>query len=165
MRYAQIRTTDISNGPGVGVALFTQGCPFHCPGCHNQSTWSFEGGKEFGVQEVETLCHLIEPDWITRFSLLGGEPFLPQNAKDLSHLLQCLKQHKPDINIWAWTGYELENMPAKAYSVLQWVDVLIDGPFIQEQKDFNLKYKGSENQRVIDVPKTLKENQVVLYQV
>lgn len=173
MRYAQIRKMDISNGEGIGVSLFTQGCMFCCPGCHNSEIWNFDGGKEFTKEDEDLIINLLKPSYISRFSCLGGEPLIPQNIHELNSLFSKIKQTYFTKKIWVWTGYEFEDILAIAYgrkedshfswsesdkralrNVLANIDVLVDGPFIQEQKDLTLKWKGSANQRVIDMNRT-----------
>lgn len=155
MRYAQIRSTDISNGLGIGVSLFVQGCPIQCPGCHNESIWSFDEGREYTVKTEDKIIKLLKPDYITRFSILGGEPLLPQNFTDLYNLVSRIKKEEPNVIIWLWTGYKINDIieqykytpKEKMLSMLlYYIDYIIDGPFIQEQKDFSLKFRGSINQ-------------------
>lgn len=157
MRYAQIRKMDISNGEGIGVSLFTQGCPIRCPGCHNSSIWDFDGGKEFTKETIEEIVKLLKPEYVTRFSVLGGEPLLPQNYEPLLNLCHLIKCHYfGKVSIWLWTGYTLEEIFEKEEQdktnnlslLLGQIDYLIDGPFVQEQKDITLKWRGSKNQRV-----------------
>lgn len=164
MRYAQIRKMDISNGEGCGVSLFTQGCPIRCKGCHNSSIWDFDGGKEFSFGTLQTIINLIDArPYIKRFSILGGEPLLPQNYRDLYNLCTEIKFARPDIKIWLWSGYTFEEIWQYAqedtsnylFALLRIVDVLVDGPFIAEQRDITLKWRGSKNQRVIDLKSTL----------
>lgn len=173
MRYAQIRKMDISNGPGVGVALFTQGCSLHCPNCHNSSIWDFNGGKEFTAEEIEKILKLLKPDYITRFSILGGEPLESCNLFKLSVLINLIKSSYPDIKIWCYTGYTYESLLQKNQQsqmkylsyIFDNIDVLVDGPFIEEQKDISLKFKGSSNQRIIDLKETKKQGQIVLLKI
>lgn len=169
MRYASIRSLDVSNGLGVGVALFTQGCPFHCPGCFNPETWDFNSGKEFTKETKNGIIELIKRPYIDRFSILGGEPLVPQNRFELACLIQNIKNKRPDIKIWIYTGYLLENLLKEDSQYLQNIlyntDVLVDGPFIQELKDISLPFCGSRNQRIIDLPKTLAKEEVVLFKV
>lgn len=179
MRYADIYKCDCINGLGWGVSLFTQGCDKHCPGCFNPETWDFDGGKEFTKETEKTILQLLDQPHITRFSLLGGEPLAKQNRKELSQLLLNIKGKYPQIKIWLWTGYTWEqlmktyDMPEEEFNkdivaqrlcvILSLVDVLIDGPFIQEQKDITLKWRGSYNQRVIDVQQSFMQNKIILY--
>lgn len=163
MRYAQIRSMDISNGEGIGISLFTQGCPIRCPECHNSSIWDFNGGTEFTKETEQEIIKLLKPNYITRFSILGGEALLPQNYRDLYNLCTEIKFARPDIKIWLWSGYTFEEIWQHAqedttnylFALLGIVDVLVDGPFIAEQRDITLKWRGSKNQRVIDLKSTL----------
>lgn len=140
-------------------------------GCHNKSIWNFDGGQEWTDKEQSLVLDLVKPDYIKRVSCLGGEPMLPQNLQALSSLLFKVKRQKPSIKTWLWSGYTWEQLQQK-YSknqdfqtILQNLDYLIDGPFIQEQKDLTLKWRGSANQRVIDVPQTLRQNKLVILDV
>lgn len=148
MRYAQIRKMDISNGEGIGVSLFVQGCPHHCRGCFNQETWDFNGGKEFTPQIEDGLFNILESkkDYLSYFSILGGEPLAPQNIDKVQDILKKVKKKFP-FKTYVWTGYRLENIENK--EILKYIDVLIDGPFIEAQRDITLKLRGSSNQRVL----------------
>lgn len=148
MRYAQIRKMDISNGEGIGVSLFVQGCPHHCKGCFNQETWNFDGGKEFTPQIEDGLFNILESkkDYLSYFSILGGEPLAPQNIDKVQDILKKVKKKFP-FKTYVWTGYRLENIENK--EILKYIDVLIDGPFIEAQRDITLKLRGSSNQRVL----------------
>ena len=149
MRYAQIRPIDVTNGEGVGVSLFVQGCPHHCRGCFNQETWNFHGGKDFTPAIEEKIFEILEEkkEYLSFFSILGGEPLAPQNIKEVKKILQKVKQQYPQLKTYVWTGYLFENISDKA--ALNNIDVLIDGPFIEEQKDITLKLRGSKNQRIL----------------
>lgn len=169
MRYASIRSMDISNGEGIGVSLFTQGCVFRCPGCFNPETWDFKGGLDFNEQARASLFKVIEPSYIERFSLLGGEPLVPQNHFEIACLIESIRAKRPDIKIWIYTGYILEKLlenpgPYLTY-ILRNIDVLVDGQFIQEQKDITLPFCGSRNQRIINMRKTLEEQEIVLLDI
>ncbi|MBS5619884.1 anaerobic ribonucleoside-triphosphate reductase activating protein [Eubacterium sp.] len=181
MRYAQIRSMDISNGEGVGVSLFVQGCPFHCKNCFNSETWDFNGGKEWTEETKNKFMELIDRPYIRRVSILGGEPLHENNLSEVLSLVKEIREKFPDKTIWLYTGYSIEdivNFNTKPYSVVQqyfdidnfirnailiYVDVLVDGEYIDEQKDLTLKFRGSKNQKVIDVKETLKQEKVVLY--
>lgn len=173
MRYAQIRKMDISNGLGVGVALFTQGCSLHCLNCHNSSIWDFNGGKEFTAEEIEKILKLLKPDYVTRFSILGGEPLESCNLLKLSILVGLVKSYYPNIKIWCYTGYIYEDLLQKDQQdqmrflsyIFDNIDVLVDGPFIEEQKDISLKFRGSANQRVIDLKETKKQGRIILLKI
>ena len=169
MRYAQIRKMDISDGPGIRVALYTQGCPIHCEGCHNQSTWDFNGGKEFNQEHMKLILDLCNKDYIVGLSILGGEPLVSSNFPDLASLVEQFKIRYPNKTIWLWTGFDFINL-LKTYGENNWfhiivenLDVIVDGKFKEDLKDPHLKYRGSSNQRVIDVKETFKKHKVVLY--
>ena len=159
MRYASIRDMDISNGNGIGVALFTQGCHFHCKNCFNKSTWDFDGGKEFTKETCDKFMKLVNRPFIKRVSILGGEPLAKESVDDVCNVLKQIK----DKQIWVYTGYTFETV--KNLEVMKYIDYLVDGQYIDELRDLKLKFKGSSNQRIIDVQKSLKENKVVLYEV
>ena len=164
MRYADIHKMNISDGPGIGVSLYVQGCALHCPGCFNEGTWDFDGGKEYTNDTMDTILDLLKPEWMTRLSILGGEPLCPANYKELIKLTYLAREEnkdKPDFKVWMWTGRTYENLMAEINSepdrkhphplelVLKGVDYLVDGPFIQDKKDLTLKWRGSSNQRII----------------
>lgn len=164
MRYASIRKMDIINGEGIGVSLFVQGCPFHCEGCFNKITWDFNGGKEFTKEIEEDFIKLSKSSHVNFISILGGEPLV--QGKELYHLLEKIKNENPNKPIFLWTGYKIENIPKNDISwdiVKNFVDVLIDGEFQKDKRNLNLKLRGSTNQRVIDVKKTLDKGEIVLY--
>lgn len=174
MRFAQIRKSDISNGLGYGISLFTQGCNFHCPGCHNYEQWNLNDGEEYTTAQEQLIIKLAQPEYVKRFSVLGGEPLMTRNLKELLILFEKLKESKPDIKIWIYTGntYEelqerIKNNPEDYYldPILKIADVLVDGKFIQEQKDLTLNFRGSRNQRVIDLRQTAKIGSVVLLDI
>lgn len=165
MRYAKIKLNDIVNGEGITLSLFTQGCPHHCKGCFNQETWDFDGGKEFKEEDKESILMLLDANGIKRnFSVLGGEPFAKQNFDGVIELCEYIKKHKPETKIYCWSGYTIEQL-FKMYDKEKFkiIDVLIDGRFQIDKKDITLKLRGSSNQRVIDIQKTLKENKIVNY--
>ena len=147
MRYASIRDFDISNGENIGVSLFVQGCHFHCKNCFNQSTWDFNGGKEFTIETMRHLIKLMERPYIKRFTLLGGEPLAPENIKTSKEILRVIKETYPNKQVWLFTGYIYEDIPDK--SILDYVDVVVDGPYKHELRDLSLAFRGSSNQRVI----------------
>lgn len=179
MNYSQIRSMDISNGEGVGIALFVQGCHFHCPSCFNQDTWDFNGGKEWTEKTKETFVKLADKPYIKRVSFLGGECLANENLEGVYDVIKDVKELFPDKKIWMYTGYTWESIfnsivtsefdPKKIESIglrqeiVKMVDVLIDGRYIHEQKDMNLKFRGSKNQRVIDVKESLKQGKIILY--
>ena len=162
MRYASIRRLDISNGEGLGVTLFTQGCPFHCKNCFNPETHDFDGGKEYTIDTKNAIVSLINRAQIKRFSILGGEPLIERNKEDRIDLCSSIKEIRPDIKIWVYTGNIFENVKDDWYELLyNYVDVLVDGPYIDSKRDLRLKFRGSSNQSVIDVRKSIFEGKVV----
>ena len=176
MRYASIRSLDISNGEGVGVSLFVQGCPFHCKNCFNSETWDFNGGKEWTKETKNKFMELIDRPYIKRVSFLGGECLAEQNLDEVLKLIQEIRISFPEKTIWLYTGYKFEdffftpiwkaseiNNNNKRREIISNIDVLVDGEYIDEQKDLTLKWRGSKNQRVIDVKQSLAQNKVVLY--
>lgn len=198
MRYASMRNLDISNGEGVGVSLFVQGCPFHCFGCFNSDTWDFNGGKEWTEKTKDKFIKLIDRPYIKRISFLGGECLAEQNLDEILSLIKLIRNSFPEKTIWLYTGYHVFiNYPEshrqhkvilstrpnastniiyndelffkkkeedrKRSEIIFNVDVLVDGEYIDEQKDLSLKWRGSKNQRVIDVKQSLAQNKMVLY--
>lgn len=167
MRYAGIIEDDFNNGVGVGVTLFVQGCPHHCVGCHNPETWNFEGGKQWENKGKSKLLEMIKKPYITRLTISGGEPLYYEDKDNIVCLLRLIgevKKVRPDIKIWLYTGYVFEEMVFTQKMIIEYVDVLVDGKFKQELKDLSLAFKGSSNQRVIDMNKTRKEHKIVLYE-
>lgn len=183
MRYASIRDLDISNGEGVGVALFVQGCHRHCYNCFNQETWDFKGGKEWTDETKDDFLKLVNRPYIKRVSILGGEPLTYENLPDVYDIIKSIKTHFPDKMIWLYTGYTLRCGTDKqgdlvgdfanadvgwdngllSNHILRTCNVIVDGEYIDDLRDFNLKWRGSSNQRVIDVQQTIKEKKIVLY--
>ena len=164
MKYAKIRKMDISNGEGVRVSLFVQGCSFHCKNCFNQETWDFNGGKEFTTAEIQKIIELADKDYIAGLSILGGEPLHNNNVDEVCHIVATFKEKFPNKDIWLWTGFKFEDAikDSKRKLILCNIDVLIDGQFEEDKKDITLKWRGSSNQRVIDCKKSLAENKVIL---
>lgn len=162
MRYSKIRKMDISNGPGVRVSIFMQGCTFNCKNCFNPETHSFDGGNEFTEETIKRVLNLCSNENIVGLSILGGEPLHPKNIDGTTALAKRFKEKYPNKTIWVWTGFLFENL--KDSEVMKYIDVLIDGQYIDELHSPLLKWKGSSNQRVIDVQKTLKENKIILYE-
>ena len=152
MRYNTIRQLDIANGPGCRVSLFIQGCAFNCPGCFNTMARDFKGGKEFTDQTMQLLLELAEPSHISGLSLLGGEPLHPQNRQAALEVARKFKEKYPDKTVWLWTGFLWEDIAEDLIG--SGVDVVVDGQFVEERKDLRLKYRGSDNQRVIAVNKS-----------
>ena len=163
MRYAKIRKMDISNGPGVRISIFFQGCSFHCKGCFNSETWDFNGGMEFGDEQINTILELANSDYITGLSILGGEPMHPKNIEASTKLAKSFKEKYPNKTIWAWSGYLFDEY-LKDKEIVKYLDVLVDGQFVEEKKNPTLKWRGSSNQRVIDVKKSLKKSDIILYE-
>ncbi len=161
MRYNLVRKMDISNGPGVRVSVFMQGCAFHCKNCFNPETWDFKGGKEFTDKTIDEVLKLCDKDYIKGLSILGGEPMNPTNIEGTTKLAKAFKKEYPNKNVWVWSGYNFEK-DLKDKEALKYVDVLVDGQYKDELHSPVLKWKGSSNQRVIDVQKSLKENKTVL---
>lgn len=162
MRYNKIRKMDISNGPGVRVSVFMQGCAFHCKNCFNPETWDFKQGKEFTDEIIDTVLELASKDFIVGLSILGGEPMHPNNIEGTTKLAKLFKEKYPNKTIWCWSGF-LFDRDLKDKEVMKYIDVLVDGQYQDELHDFRLKWCGSSNQRVIDVQKSLKENKTVLF--
>lgn len=162
MKYNKIRKMDISNGPGVRVSVFMQGCTFNCKNCFNPETHDFNVGKEFTDETIEHILNLCDRDYIEGLSILGGEPMHPINIFGTTKLAKEFKKRFPNKTVWAWTGF-LFDRDLQGKEVLKYLDVLVDGQFVDELKDFNLKWCGSSNQRVIDVQKSLKNGKIVEY--
>ena len=160
MKYNVIRKMDISNGPGVRVSVFMQGCDFHCKNCFNPETWSFDDGKEITQETIDGVMNLCSENYIKGLSILGGEPMHPKNIEATTKLAKEFKEKYPNKNLWIWTGYSFDK-DLKDKEVLKYVDVLVDGRYVDELHDPTLKWRGSSNQRVIDVQKSLKNNDIV----
>ena len=161
MRYNLIRKMDIADGPGVRVSIFMQGCQFHCKNCFNPETWNFEGGKEFNDNTINKVLELCNKDEVKGLSILGGEPMHPNNIEGTTKLAKAFKEKYPDKDIWVWSGFRFDE-DLKDKEVLNYIDVLVDGTYKDELHNPTLKWKGSSNQRVIDVQKSLKNNEIVL---
>lgn len=168
MNYATIKNCDIANGPGVRVSLFVSGCTHHCPGCFNQVAWDFDYGAPFTEETIQTILSMLRPDYIRGLTLLGGEPFEPQNQPAIVELLRRIKAELPAKSIWAFSGYLYEDIVSgklgDTQEYLRYLDVLVDGPFVQAKKNLSLRFRGSENQRLIDIPKTLTAGTVTLWE-
>ena len=163
MRYNKIRKMDISDGPGVRVSIFMQGCTFHCKNCFNPETWDFKLGKEFTDETINRILELADKEYIRGLSILGGEPMHPVNIEGTTKLAKAFKEKYPDKDIWVWSGF-LFDKDLKDKEVLNYIDVLVDGQYKDELHDFRLKYCGSTNQRVIDVKKSLKNNKIIMFE-
>lgn len=171
MNYATVKTHDIANGPGVRVSLYVSGCTHHCKGCFNPETWDFNYGQPFDEAVQEKIIKALEPSYIKGFSLLGGEPFEPQNSAALVPFLKRIKDIYPEKSIWCYSGYDLEKDMLTyrlgdehvIMGMLSCIDVLVDGEFIESKKVIDLRFRGSTNQRIIDVQKTLETDDIVLW--
>ncbi len=173
MNYAKIRKCDVANGPGVRVSLFVSGCNHHCKNCFNPEAWNFNYGEEFTKKEEEQIIEDLKPDYITGLSLLGGEPFEQKNQEGLAPLVSKVKKEYPDKKIWCYTGFTFdeqilgkmvkEEHRETTKQMLENIDYIVDGKFVNELKDPKLQFRGSSNQRIIDVKKSLLENEIVLW--
>lgn len=164
MRFSKIKDNDIANGLGVTMSLWTQGCPHHCKGCFNGETWDFDAGEEFEDSDLEYILENINKNNVHRdLSILGGEPLCPENVDGVIEVCKIFKEKFPEKKIYLWTGYVVEQFNEKQRNVLNYIDVLVDGPFVQAKRNLSLMMRGSSNQRVIDVKKSLDENKIVLF--
>lgn len=182
MRYARIRKMDVSNGEGVGISLFVQGCHFHCKGCFNQETWDFNGGKEWTPEIEEQFIQLANKPYIKRISILGGEPLADENVRDVYNLIAQLKGRYPEKKVWLYTGYEWEKIVAESrairvengdylsnlyrYGAIVFADIVVDGKFQLDKQDLyndNIVFAGSTNQRVIDSGASLSNGRIILH--
>lgn len=152
MNFSLLRQLDIANGKGCRVSLFVSGCEHHCKNCFNTYTWNFDAGKPFTDETVDKILDLARPDHISGLSVLGGEPLHPRNRSEVLELIKVFKKTYPDKTVWVWTGYLWEEV--SEFVLGSGIDVLVDGKFVEELKDLRLKYRGSSNQRVIDVLKS-----------
>ena len=173
MNYATIKKRDIANGPGVRVSLFVSGCTHRCPGCFNEIAWDFHYGDPFTAETERELLEALAPDYIKGLSLLGGEPFEPQNQHTLVEFLRKMREIYPQKTVWCYSGYTLEQLCGKVGSnarcdvtdeMLSYIDVLVDGRFVLEKKNIRLRFRGSENQRLIDMNKTRARGEIVLWE-
>ena len=172
MNYATIKNCDIANGPGVRVSLFVSGCRHRCKGCFNEVAWDFNYGEHFTQDTVNRILEMLSPDYIQGITLLGGEPFEPENQPAIVDLLRQIKTRYPHKSVWAFSGY-LFDKDILAGRLGPWeltreyigyLDVLVDGPFVMEKKDLTLRFRGSSNQRLIDVPASLAKGEIVLWE-
>ena len=171
MHYGEIKNCDIANGNGVRVSLFVSGCTHHCKGCFNEETWDFYYGKPFTRETEDQIIEWLKPDYIEGLTLLGGEPLEYVNQKELRPFLERVRKQCPGKNIWCYTGYiyerdVLERMVPKwneTSRILELIDILVDGPFMEEKKDISLRFRGSSNQRIIDVKKSLAAGETILW--
>lgn len=171
MRYGAIKKRDIANGIGVRVVLFVSGCTHHCKGCFQSETWSFDYGQDYTKATEDEIIEALRPSFIDGLTLLGGEPFEPQNQAELIKLLRRVRTELPEKTIWAFSGYTFEELTGESRArcqvtdeMLSMVDVLVDGEFVEEKRNISLQFRGSENQRLIDVPSTLANGQIVWWQ-
>ena len=171
MYYGALKKTDIANGPGVRVSLFVSGCRHHCKGCFQPETWDFTFGTEYTDRTTEEILEALEPEYINGLTVLGGEPFEPENQRELYYLYKKVRAHFPNKTIWVYSGYTLDKDLLQEGAcarcdltdeILGMIDVLVDGEFELERKNIMLKFRGSENQRLIDVKRSLEENKVVI---
>ena len=162
MRYNKIRKMDIADGPGVRVSIFMQGCAFHCKNCFNPETWDFEGGQEFTDETIEEVLELCKPNHIVGLSILGGEPWHPNNIEGTRKLAKAFKEKYPEKSLWGWSGFTFEDYISKQEDTVKYFDVVVDGQYKDELHDPRLEWRGSSNQRVIDVQESLKQNKVIL---
>ena len=172
MNYGEIKKTDIANGIGVRVSLFVSGCRHHCKNCFNQATWDFKYGSEYTKETEEEILNALAPSYIKGLTLLGGEPFEAENQEYLTALCKKVRQKFPDKDIWCYSGFTFEEITGNSRANCQFtkeflscLDVLVDGRFVEEEKDITLKFKGSRNQRIIEVKETLVQNKIVLFNV
>lgn len=172
MYYATIKPRDIANGPGVRVSLFVSGCTHRCKGCFNEVAWDFNYGTPFTQQTVDEILELLAPPFVKGITLLGGEPFEPENQPPIVELLRQIKAAYPEKSVWAYSGYLLDRdllsgrvgEPEVTREYLSYLDVLVDGPFVESRKNLSLRFRGSENQRLIDMKQTLACGQIILWQ-
>lgn len=171
MNYASIKRMDVANGPGVRMSLFVSGCTHYCKNCFNQEAWDFEYGEPFTEKEIEKIVDYVSGDYIAGLTLLGGEPLEPANQKGLLSLLRRMREVCPKKSVWCYTGYDFEkdilgrmmNEIEEMREFLSYIDVLVDGEYIEELHKFSLRFKGSSNQRIIMVQESLREKEVVLW--
>ncbi|MFR6021394.1 MAG: anaerobic ribonucleoside-triphosphate reductase activating protein [Clostridia bacterium] len=169
MNYADIKKIDVANGEGVRVSVFVSGCNHHCKGCFNQCAWDFNYGKEFSEKEEQQIIEYMNHDYISGLSLLGGEPLEPKNQEGLLPLVKKVKEKFPDKNIWCYTGFDFEKdvvgKMAKnnetTRELLKYIDVIVDGKFEEDKRDLKLQFRGSSNQKIVDVKKSLQTGQIV----
>ncbi len=172
MYYSEIKECDIANGPGVRVSVFVSGCTHHCKGCFNEMTWDFQYGKPFDKEAEGRILELLAPPYIAGLTLLGGEPMEYANQKGLLPLLQKAKEYYPDKTIWCYTGYRYDRDILEVFcekwkesrEMLSLLDVIVDGEFVEALKDISLRFRGSSNQRIIDVRKSMREGRTVLWE-
>ena len=170
MYYGNIKKLDFANGDGVRVSIFVSGCRNRCKGCFQPQTWDFCYGKPYTAETEEEILKALEPAYVDGLTLLGGEPFEPENQRELLGLVKKVKAAYPEKNIWCYSGYTLEEMRADGHprcevtdELLSLLDVLVEGRFVEEKKNLSLRFRGSSNQRVLDLKKTLSSGEIILY--
>ena len=170
MYYGNIKKLDVANGEGIRTTLFVSGCRNHCERCFQPETWAFDYGKPFTEETVQALLDSLKPSYVNGITLLGGEPFEPENQRELVKLLRRVRAEYPNKNVWAYSGYTLEELRGEGHprcevteEMLSMIDVLVDGRFVEALKDIALKFRGSSNQRIIDVKKSLETGETVIY--
>ena len=168
MNYADIKRVDVANGPGVRVSLFVSGCTHHCAECFNPETWDFGFGAPFGEEQIQQILGYLRPAHIKGLSLLGGEPFEPENQAAVLELVKRVRTQLPEKDVWCYSGYLFEQLSAgqvgsHARELLEQLDVLVDGPFVIARKNLGLRFRGSDNQRIIQVQKSLASGEIVLW--
>jgi anaerobic ribonucleoside-triphosphate reductase activating protein len=161
MNYHKIEKTSIANGDGIRVVLWVSGCSLHCKGCHNPETWSINSGKLFDNIAKQELFEALDKPYIQGITFSGGHPLENENITEIYNLCREIKEKFPTKDIWLYTGYKFEDIDS--YLIIKYIDVIVDGKYIEEQRDITLKHRGSRNQRVIDVQSSLKENKIILY--
>ena len=169
MNFATIKNCDIANGPGVRVSLFVSGCTHRCPGCFNEVAWDFDYGQPFTQETIDSIIDMLRPSYVRGLTLLGGEPFEPQNQGAIVELLRQIKRELPQKSIWAFSGFLfdkdiLSGRLGDCSEYLSYLDVLVDGPFVEAKKNLSLRFRGSENQRLIDVPASLSSGKIILWE-
>ena len=171
MYFSEIKECDIANGPGVRVTLFVSGCTHHCKGCFNEMTWDFQYGRQFGEEDIEKILKLLEPSYIAGLTLLGGETMEYVNQQGLLPLLRSVKEKYPEKSVWCYTGYLYDKDILQDFckkwqeteEMLSYLDVIVDGEFVEELKDISLRFRGSSNQRIIDVKKSMNTGEIVQF--
>ena len=170
MNYGAIKKCDIANGVGVRTVLFVSGCTHHCKGCFQPETWNFDYGERYTKETEDVIIESLRPDYVDGITLLGGEPFEPENQRELVKLLRRIKKELPQKTVWSFSGYTYEELTGDSRAVcevtnemLSMLDVLVDGEFVEAKRNISLRFRGSENQRLIDMNKTRKEGKIVLW--
>lgn len=170
MNYGAIKKCDIANGVGVRTVLFVSGCTHHCKGCFQPETWNFDYGERYTKETEDEIIESLRPDYVDGITLLGGEPFEPENQRELVKLLRRIKKELPQKTVWSFSGFTYEELTGDSRAVcevtnemLSMLDVLVDGEFIEAKRNISLRFRGSENQRLIDMNKTRKEGKIVLW--